>query len=47
MNLFETMAELRALPWFPLCVRDIRSFRMDHWSDFTPWVLGSATDHTL
>jgi virulence-associated protein VapD len=26
---------LKALPWFPSSVRDIRAFRIEHWSDFT------------
>ena len=29
------MNALRALPWFPTCVRDIRAFKVEHWSDFT------------
>jgi virulence-associated protein VapD len=32
-NLFQ---DITALPWFPRCVRDIRAFRIDQWSDFTP-----------
>lgn len=35
-NLFDAMNPLRALPWFPDCVRDIRAFRIEMWSDFTP-----------
>ncbi len=35
-NLFNAMQALRTLPWFGLCVRDIRAFRVDQWSDFTP-----------
>jgi virulence-associated protein VapD len=27
---------LKKLPWFPHCVRDIRAFRIEQWSDFTP-----------
>jgi virulence-associated protein VapD len=27
---------LRALPWFGTCVRDIRAFKVENWSDFTP-----------
>ena len=37
-NLFVTIMDLRALPWFPLSVRDIRAFRIEQWSDFTPVV---------
>lgn len=29
------MNALKALPWFPTCVRDIRAFKVEHWSDFT------------
>lgn len=33
----EDMANLfRALPWFAASVRDIRAFRIEQWSDFTP-----------
>jgi virulence-associated protein VapD len=35
-NLFSAMTALRALPWFPSTVRDIRAFRLEQWSDFTP-----------
>jgi virulence-associated protein VapD len=34
--LFSAMLALRALPWFPDSVRDIRAFRIEQWSDFTP-----------
>jgi virulence-associated protein VapD len=34
-NLFDAMDALRALPWFPASVRDIRAFRVEQWSDFT------------
>jgi virulence-associated protein VapD len=34
-NLFLAMQALRALPWFPRSVRDIRAFRVEQWSDFT------------
>lgn len=27
--------DLKALPWFPACVRDIRVFRVEMWSDLT------------
>ena len=39
-NLFGAILALRALPWFPLSVRDIRAFKVEHWSDFTPLVKG-------
>jgi virulence-associated protein VapD len=35
-NLFDAMTALKALPWFPASVRDIRGFRVEQWSDFTP-----------
>ncbi len=35
-DLFEAMAALKALPWFPPSVRDIRAFKVEQWSDFTP-----------
>jgi virulence-associated protein VapD len=34
-NLFLAIQELRALPWFPKSVRDLRAFRIEQWSDFT------------
>ena len=37
-NLTAAIFGLKALPWFPKCVRDIRAFRMEHWSDFTSLV---------
>lgn len=35
-NLFAALLALKALPWFPLSVRDIRGFKIENWSDFTP-----------
>lgn len=35
-NLFSAMMSLRSMPWFPATVRDIRAFRLEQWSDFTP-----------
>ena len=35
-NLYDTMDALKSLPWFPASVRDIRAFRVEQWSDFTP-----------
>lgn len=35
-NLFEAITALKALTWFPASVRDIRAFRIEQWSDFTP-----------
>ena len=37
-TLFLAIQALRALPWFPKSVRDIRAFRIEQWSDFTPVV---------
>jgi virulence-associated protein VapD len=37
-NLFFAVAALRALPWFPDTVRDIRPFRIDLWSNLTAYV---------
>jgi virulence-associated protein VapD len=34
-NLFGAIAALKALPWLPGSVRDIRAFRVEQWSDFT------------
>lgn len=37
-KLFLAIQELKKLHWFPLSVRDIRAFRIEQWSDFTPVV---------
>lgn len=37
-NLFRAILALKVQPWFPLSVRDIRAFRVEQWSDFTPIV---------
>jgi virulence-associated protein VapD len=37
-NLFSAILALKALPWLPASVRDIRAFKVEHWSDFTPLV---------
>jgi virulence-associated protein VapD len=34
-NLFAAMNALKSLQWFAGCVRDIRAFRIEQWSDFT------------
>ena len=39
-NLMAAMLALKALPWFPKCVRDIRGFKVENWSDFTAIVKG-------
>jgi virulence-associated protein VapD len=41
-NLFAALLALRNLPWFPSSVRDIRAFRIEQWSDFTPLMKGAA-----
>lgn len=33
-NLFAAMNALKSLQWFAGCVRDIRAFRIEQWSDF-------------
>lgn len=37
-NLFQAITALRRLPWFAASVRDIRAFRIEQWSDFTPLI---------
>lgn len=37
-NLFMAVQALRSEDWFPPSVRDIRAFRIEQWSDFTPVV---------
>lgn len=32
------MNALKVLPWFAACVRDIRAFKVEHWSDFTDFM---------
>jgi virulence-associated protein VapD len=39
-NLFQAIQALRERPWFPASVRDLRAFRVEQWSDFTPVVKG-------
>lgn len=39
-NLFPAIQALRSRAWFPKSVRDIRAFRIEQWSDFTPVVKG-------
>lgn len=34
-RLFQALSALKRLEWFPDCVRDIRAFRVEQWSDFT------------
>jgi virulence-associated protein VapD len=37
-KLFLAIQELKSHSWFPQSVKDIRSFRVEQWSDFTPIV---------
>lgn len=37
-NLFLAVQALKAQTWFPKSVRDIRAFKLEQWSDFTPVV---------
>ncbi len=39
-KLFQAIMALKAQTWFPKSVRDIRAFRIEQWSDFTPVVKG-------
>lgn len=41
-NLFAALLALKALAWFPASVRDIRGFKIENWSDFTPVIKGFA-----
>ncbi len=34
-DLFLAIQDLRAIPWFPASVRDIRAYRIEQWSNFT------------
>ena len=38
--LFQAIQSLKAFAWFPPSARDIRAFRIEQWSDFTPTVKG-------
>ncbi len=38
VNVTLAMNALKVLPWFPTCVRDIRAFKVEHWSDFTDFM---------
>lgn len=35
-NLFRALSALKSIDWFRNSVRDIRAFRVENWSDFTP-----------
>ncbi|MEL6710804.1 MAG: virulence factor [Pseudomonadota bacterium] len=34
-NLFRAIMALKKMSWFRHCIRDIRSFKIEQWSDFT------------
>ena len=38
VNVTLAMNALKELSWFPTCVRDIRAFKVEHWSDFTDFM---------
>jgi len=40
-TLFAALLALKALPWFPTVVRDIRGFKIENWSDFTALIKDS------
>ncbi len=35
------MTALKRLPWFSVCVKDVRAFRVENWSDFNAFFKGS------
>jgi virulence-associated protein VapD len=37
-NLLRAVTALKSLSWLPDGIRDIRAFRMELWSDFTPLI---------
>ena len=37
-NLFRAMNELKSIDWFKNSVRDIRTFRIEDWSNFTDFM---------
>jgi virulence-associated protein VapD len=39
-NLVAAILALKSLTWFPGSVRDVRPFKVESWSDFTPIVKG-------
>ena len=38
VNVTLAINALKALSWFPDCVRDVRAFKVEHWSDFTDFI---------
>lgn len=41
-QLFVAIQSLKTQSWFPPSVRDLRAFRIEQWSDFTPIVKGAV-----
>ncbi len=41
--LFMAIQDLQNIPWFSPSVRDIRGYRIEQWSDFTPVVKRTPT----
>jgi len=39
VNVFNAIERLKGIDWFVSSVRDIRSFKVEDWSDFTPTVV--------
>lgn len=37
---FKALMELRKIEWFPKSVKDIRGYRVEDWSNFTPVIKG-------
>jgi len=44
-NLFMAIQALKTMLWFPKSVRDIRSFRIEQWSDFTALVKNEKVEN--
>lgn len=38
VNLTKAMIKLKGIDWFKNSVRDIRAFKVEDWSDFTPFM---------
>jgi virulence-associated protein VapD len=43
-GLIRAVTALKAMTWFPNCVRDIRGFRVENWSDLTGFVTTDRTE---
>ena len=39
-ELMSAIAGLKSMAWFPKAVRDVRGFKVESWSDFTPFIRG-------